>query len=90
MALSMVEIEADRINQLLENVALRLARRYDYYAIDIYDKHGFLLDTIEAGLSRKQALSIIHSIYYVLLKEQARKRSIWTRIKACLRRLKRV
>ena len=79
------EAQANNVNSMLKQTSIRVGRRYGYYAVDIYDKHGFLLDTIEAGLSRKQALSIIHSIYYVLLKEQARKRSIWERIKAFLR-----
>jgi len=70
MALSMVEIEADRINRLLENIALRLARRYDYYAIDIYDKQGKCLDTLVAGLSRREAKTVLEALYYVLLNDR--------------------
>lgn len=53
-----------RVNQLLPpHWKLKLARRYNYYALDIYDEErGGIVDTLIAGLSFKEVKNILYAL----------------------------
>jgi hypothetical protein len=60
---------ADRVNARTKNIKLKVARRYDYYAIDMYSPNGNIIDTLIAGLSAKETEDILSAIERVLMKE---------------------
>jgi hypothetical protein len=60
---------ADRVNARTKNIKLKVARRYDYYAIDMYSPNGNVIDTLIAGLSAKETEDILSAIERVLMKE---------------------
>jgi hypothetical protein len=60
---------AERVNARTKSVKLKVARRYDYYAIDMYSPNGNVIDTLIAGLSARETEDILSAIERVLMKE---------------------
>ncbi|MEM2615742.1 MAG: hypothetical protein QXO44_03240 [Thermoplasmatales archaeon] len=59
------------VNELLDNIQLRVTRRYNYIAIDIYDKQGERIrDTLIAGLTKGEAAEFLHAVRRILLMEK--------------------
>lgn len=58
-------LEAD-VNKITKKVDIRIARRYDYYALDVYYKNGNLMKTLEAGLSAREAHIALLSVKLLL------------------------
>lgn len=58
------------VNQQLNNINLRITRRYNYFAIDICNKDGQVLTTLLAGLSGRQAYDILNAILSILCWEK--------------------
>jgi hypothetical protein len=59
-----------RVNSYLKNIQLKVAGRYNYIAIDMYKKDGSsVLDTLAAGLSKREAYEILRCIAEVLRRE---------------------
>jgi hypothetical protein len=58
-----------RVNSYLKNIRLKVAGRYNYIAIDMYKKDGSVLDTLVAGLSKREAYEILRCIAEVLRRE---------------------
>jgi energy-converting hydrogenase Eha subunit F len=58
------------VNYYLKNIQLKVARRYNYIAIDIYKRDGGIIDTLIAGLSKREAYDILSSIARVLSLER--------------------
>jgi hypothetical protein len=67
----MEELEAkiERINDLLKNINLKLARRYGYWAIDYTNKEGIMKGTLATGLSRREVRDILDAIETLLREE---------------------
>jgi len=57
------------VNGLLRNVSLRVEKRYNYIAIDICDKSGKVLETLIAGLTKKQTYNILDVVERILMLE---------------------
>ena len=56
-----------RVNHYLRNVKVRVSKRYDYYAIDLYHPSGeYQLDTLVSGLTAKEAREILEALANVL------------------------
>jgi hypothetical protein len=64
-----IEYRIDVLNSKLKNINLKLARRYNYWAIDIYDKAGNVKDTFLSGLTLKDVDMIVYTIARVLKEE---------------------
>jgi len=58
-----------RVNSYLKNIQLKVAGRYNYIAIDIYKRDGSVLDTLAAGLTKREAYEILRCIAEVLRRE---------------------
>ena len=62
-----LRIKEEVVNGLLRKISLKVTRRYDYTAIDIYSKTtGEFIDTLAAGLTKRQAFEVLESIERVL------------------------
>jgi hypothetical protein len=70
-----LEIKSKRVNEYLKKINLIPAYRYDYTAIDITDKTGRMIDTLIAGLTKREAFDILSSIENVLRREKEEKLS---------------
>ncbi|MCM8802818.1 MAG: hypothetical protein NC827_05880 [Candidatus Omnitrophica bacterium] len=57
------------INSLLKKCFLKIEHRYNYYAIDIYQNNEFL-QTLTAGLTKKQTLNLLDNIIRILILEK--------------------
>jgi len=64
-----LEAKEMRVNLLLHRISLRVGGRYGYTAIDIY-RNGKLVDTLVAGLTKKQAYTVLDCIERVLREER--------------------
>jgi hypothetical protein len=61
------------INEKLKNIDIRVARRYNYYAIDSYHKGtNDCLDTIQTGMTRKELIQTLEAIKRVLWYEETK------------------
>ena len=56
----------ERVNKLLRNIYLRVERRYNYFALDVYGKDGELIDTLASGLTKRDVYNILLSVETVL------------------------
>ena len=64
-----------RVNFYLDNVKVRVSRRYNYYAIDVYDKNEeHVIDTLASGLTAREAKEILDSIARLLYFDRVWKR----------------
>jgi len=67
-----LSIHEKRVNELLKNVQLRISRRYNYIAIDLFDnKTKTLKETLIAGLTKKQTLEILEALERILTLEKS-------------------
>jgi hypothetical protein len=58
------------INAKLEKIQIRVAHRYNYTAIDLYDKQtGEYMFPLIAGLTKRQAYEILEAINTILRHE---------------------
>jgi hypothetical protein len=64
-----LEYMEHRVNSYLKNIRLKVAGRYNYIAIDMYKKDGSVLDTLAAGLTKREAYEILRCIAEVLRRE---------------------
>jgi len=53
-------------NCFLKRIRLRVEGRYGYTAIDITDPNGRVIGTLVAGLTKREALTILQAIKRVL------------------------
>jgi hypothetical protein len=58
---------ADRVNARTKNIKLKVARRYDYYAIDMYSPDGHVIDTLVAGMNARETENVLSSIERLLV-----------------------
>jgi hypothetical protein len=58
---------AERVNARTKNVKVKVARRYDYYAIDMYDSEGHVIDTLVAGMNARETENVLSSIERLLM-----------------------
>ena len=67
-----LKVKEERVNALLREVKVRVGRRYDYTAIDMTDDEGKVLDTLAAGLTSREAFTILDCLENVLRRELSR------------------
>ena len=67
-----LKAKEERVNALLREVKVRVGRRYDYVAIDMTDDEGKVLDTLAAGLTSREAFTILDCLENVLRRELSR------------------
>jgi len=68
-----IEILEKTINEKLKNIDIHVQRRYGYYAIDSYHKGtNDCLDTIQAGMTRKELIQTLEAIKRVLWYEKTK------------------
>jgi RNA polymerase-interacting CarD/CdnL/TRCF family regulator len=60
---------ADRVNARTKNIKLKVSRRYDYYAIDMYSPNGNVIDTLVAGMNARETEDILSAIERMLFYE---------------------
>ncbi len=65
-----LEMRERRVNELLNNVKVRVEYRYGYTAIDLTDENGKVKDTLISGLTKSQAYDILASIEKILVLEK--------------------
>lgn len=58
------------VNGMLEKVEVHVGGRYGYYAIDLYDKDGGMVDTVRTGMSKKEAYDCLVVMEGILRREQ--------------------
>jgi len=63
-----LEVKEKRVNQLLKKIQLKIAGRYGYTAIDIYEGDR-LRDTLISGLTKREAYNILDAIETILTLE---------------------
>jgi hypothetical protein len=63
-------IKEERVNDLLKNIGLKVSYRYDYVAIDII-RDGKIMETLIAGLTKRETYDILESIERVLVLEKS-------------------
>jgi hypothetical protein len=63
-------VKEKRVNDLLKNIGLRVSYRYGYVAIDIM-RNGNIMETLIAGLTKREAYDILDSIERVLALEKS-------------------
>jgi hypothetical protein len=67
-----LELDEKIVNELLKNIQLKVSGRYNYTAIDIVDKKtNHVMDTLLAGLTKKQAHEILRAIERILELERS-------------------
>jgi hypothetical protein len=69
MTVKDLKAKEERVNALLREVKVRVGRRYDYVAIDMTDDEGKVLDTLAAGLTSREAFTILDCLENVLRRE---------------------
>jgi len=61
------------INEKLKKIDIKVQRRYGYYAIDSYHKGtNNCLDTMQAGMTRKELVRTLETIKRVLCYEETK------------------
>jgi hypothetical protein len=64
-----LRIQEKRVNDLLKNIQVKVAFRYNYTAIDLV-KNGVMTDTLITALSKRMALDILEAIERLLRYEK--------------------
>jgi hypothetical protein len=64
-----LELKERRVNELLRKINVKIAYRYDYTAIDMYDKNGKMLDSLIVGLTKPEAFTILDALENILRHE---------------------
>ena len=65
-----LKLKEEVINAKLDKIQIRVAHRYNYTAIDLYDKQtGEYMFPLIAGLTKRQAYEILEAINTILQHE---------------------
>jgi hypothetical protein len=62
-----IQEQLQAVNRILPNTQIKLAHRYNYRALDLYDKEGRCLKTIIAGCSAREVYNFLDG--YLTIKD---------------------